>query len=255
MEAAEQLGIRIPRLCYHPDLSLAGSCRVCIVDVKGMGFYMASCSVAGLGRDGGPDQLARDPPGPPRHRRAAAGQPPQGLPDLRARRQLRAAEPGLLAGRARAALRGPAQAVPHRGLQPLRGPRRGEVHPLRPLRAGVRGDPGRVQPQPARPRVPHRRRPRPTWPTWTTRSASSAGSASTSAPRPPSWRSASTEDVWEALANPDMHVVVQTAPSIRAAIGEGFGLAAGHAGHGQDGHRPAACWASTPCSTPTSAPT
>ena len=44
MEAAEQLGIRIPRLCYHPDLSLAGSCRVCIVDVKDMGFYMASCS-------------------------------------------------------------------------------------------------------------------------------------------------------------------------------------------------------------------
>lgn len=44
MEAAEQLGIRIPRLCYHPDLSLAGSCRVCIVDVKGMGFYMAACS-------------------------------------------------------------------------------------------------------------------------------------------------------------------------------------------------------------------
>ena len=44
MEAAEQLGIRIPRLCYHPDLSLAGSCRVCIVDVKGMGYYMAACS-------------------------------------------------------------------------------------------------------------------------------------------------------------------------------------------------------------------
>lgn len=45
MEAAEKLGIRIPRLCYHPELSLAGSCRVCIVDVKDMGFYMASCSV------------------------------------------------------------------------------------------------------------------------------------------------------------------------------------------------------------------
>jgi len=44
MEACEQLGIRIPRLCYHPDLSLAGSCRVCIVDVKGMGYFMASCS-------------------------------------------------------------------------------------------------------------------------------------------------------------------------------------------------------------------
>ncbi|MCE5301958.1 MAG: [FeFe] hydrogenase, group A [Planctomycetaceae bacterium] len=44
MEAAEQLGIHIPRLCYHPDLSLAGSCRVCVVDVKGMGFYMTACS-------------------------------------------------------------------------------------------------------------------------------------------------------------------------------------------------------------------
>ena len=46
MEAAERLGVHIPRLCYHPDLSLAGSCRVCIVDVEGMGYYMASCSVA-----------------------------------------------------------------------------------------------------------------------------------------------------------------------------------------------------------------
>ena len=45
MEAAEQIGIHIPRLCYHPDLSLEGACRVCIVDVKDMGYYMASCSV------------------------------------------------------------------------------------------------------------------------------------------------------------------------------------------------------------------
>jgi len=46
MDAAETLGIHIPRLCYHPDLSQAGSCRVCVVDVKDMGYYMASCSVA-----------------------------------------------------------------------------------------------------------------------------------------------------------------------------------------------------------------
>jgi len=45
LEAARHLGIRIPSLCYHPDLSLPGACRVCIVDVKDMGFYMASCSV------------------------------------------------------------------------------------------------------------------------------------------------------------------------------------------------------------------
>ena len=34
MEAAERIGVHIPRLCYHPDLSLEGSCRVCIVDVR-----------------------------------------------------------------------------------------------------------------------------------------------------------------------------------------------------------------------------
>jgi NADP-reducing hydrogenase subunit HndD len=45
MDAAEELDIHVPRLCYHPDLSLAGSCRVCIVQVKGFNFYVASCSM------------------------------------------------------------------------------------------------------------------------------------------------------------------------------------------------------------------
>jgi iron-only hydrogenase group A len=44
LQAAEEFGIRIPRLCFHPDLSLMGSCRVCIVDVKDVGYYMTSCS-------------------------------------------------------------------------------------------------------------------------------------------------------------------------------------------------------------------
>ncbi len=43
MHAAEELGIRIPRLCYHPDLSIAGACRVCIVEVKGAKTFIASC--------------------------------------------------------------------------------------------------------------------------------------------------------------------------------------------------------------------
>ncbi len=36
-----------------------------------------------------------------------------------------------------------------------------------------------------------------------------------------------TDDVWAALANPDLHVVVQTAPAVRAALGEEFGLPMG----------------------------
>jgi len=37
----------------------------------------------------------------------------------------------------------------------------------------------------------------------------------------------STEKVWDALNNKDLHVVVQTAPAVRAAIGEEFGYAIG----------------------------
>jgi iron-only hydrogenase group A len=45
MAAAETLGIHIPRLCYHPDLSLEGACRICIVEVDGARTYQTSCSV------------------------------------------------------------------------------------------------------------------------------------------------------------------------------------------------------------------
>ena len=36
-----------------------------------------------------------------------------------------------------------------------------------------------------------------------------------------------TDDVWAALANPDKHVVVQAAPAVRAALGEEFGYEMG----------------------------
>lgn len=44
LEAAEVAGIRVPRLCYHPDLSIEGACRVCIVEVEGQRNPVASCS-------------------------------------------------------------------------------------------------------------------------------------------------------------------------------------------------------------------
>ncbi|EGQ62713.1 NADH-quinone oxidoreductase, G subunit, partial [Acidithiobacillus sp. GGI-221] len=33
MEAAQALGIYIPFFCYHPKLSVAANCRMCLVDV------------------------------------------------------------------------------------------------------------------------------------------------------------------------------------------------------------------------------
>ena len=44
MKALDSLGFKIPRLCYHPKLSIEGACRVCIVEVEGVRNYVASCA-------------------------------------------------------------------------------------------------------------------------------------------------------------------------------------------------------------------
>lgn len=44
MSAADELGIFIPRYCYHPDLSIAGNCRICLVEVEGLPKLVTSCS-------------------------------------------------------------------------------------------------------------------------------------------------------------------------------------------------------------------
>ncbi len=44
LEAAEEEGIKIPTLCYHKDLCVAGNCRVCIVEVVGQKRLSASCA-------------------------------------------------------------------------------------------------------------------------------------------------------------------------------------------------------------------
>ncbi len=44
LEAAKKLGIRIPTLCHHEDLCIAGVCRVCLVEVEGQRTLQASCA-------------------------------------------------------------------------------------------------------------------------------------------------------------------------------------------------------------------
>ncbi|MBP7496325.1 MAG: [FeFe] hydrogenase, group A [Bacteroidales bacterium] len=45
LDAAKKLNIRIPTLCQHPDLTIAGNCRVCVVEVKGQKLLSASCAM------------------------------------------------------------------------------------------------------------------------------------------------------------------------------------------------------------------
>ena len=35
IQACEQAGIEIPRFCYHERLSIAGNCRMCLVEIEG----------------------------------------------------------------------------------------------------------------------------------------------------------------------------------------------------------------------------
>ena len=43
LEAARSAGIKIPSLCFLKDVNEIGSCRICVVEVKGAKSLVASC--------------------------------------------------------------------------------------------------------------------------------------------------------------------------------------------------------------------
>jgi NADH-quinone oxidoreductase subunit G len=45
LQACEQAGVEIPRFCYHERLSIAGNCRMCLVEVEGVPKPVASCAM------------------------------------------------------------------------------------------------------------------------------------------------------------------------------------------------------------------
>lgn len=44
LEACKMNGIHVPTLCHHDDLCIAGVCRICVVEVEGMRTLQASCA-------------------------------------------------------------------------------------------------------------------------------------------------------------------------------------------------------------------
>jgi iron-only hydrogenase group A len=226
MEAAEKLGIHIPRLCYHPDLSLAGSCRVCIVDVKGMGFFMASCSVnvwEGMEvqtnspeirqarrdivellldnhpmdcqtceRDGN-CELQNLAYSLGVRERLFEGRRKHIAIDASSHSVVRNAEKCILCGRC---VRVCAEI---QGVCNLSQHGRGFTTEVTPAHGQKMDDSVCIQ----------------------------CGQCINVCPTAAFLEKSATEEVWKALADPELHVVVQTAPSIRAAIGEGFGLPPG----------------------------
>lgn len=48
LEVLEREGVRVPKFCYHPILSVAGNCRMCLVQVDGTQNLIVSCATVAL---------------------------------------------------------------------------------------------------------------------------------------------------------------------------------------------------------------
>ena len=46
LQACEQVGVEIPRFCYHDRLSVPANCRMCLVELEGAPKPVASCAMA-----------------------------------------------------------------------------------------------------------------------------------------------------------------------------------------------------------------
>ncbi len=226
MDAAEGLGIHIPRLCYHPDLSLAGSCRVCVVDVKGMGYYMPSCSVKvweGMEVQTNSPQIRqarrdivellldnhnsdcqtceRDGSCELQNLAYAMGVRRRHFEGERKRFPIETSSHSVVRDPERCILCGRCVRVcaEIQGVNNLSQHGRGFRTYVAPAHGANMDDSVCIQ----------------------------CGQCINVCPTAAFLEKRSTGDVWRALADPAIHVVIQTAPSIRAAIGEGFGLEPG----------------------------
>jgi NADH dehydrogenase (ubiquinone) Fe-S protein 1 len=45
LQACEQANVDVPKFCYHDKLSVAGSCRMCLVEIEKMPKPVASCAM------------------------------------------------------------------------------------------------------------------------------------------------------------------------------------------------------------------
>ncbi|MCF7974524.1 MAG: [FeFe] hydrogenase, group A [Phycisphaerae bacterium] len=232
MQAAETLGVKIPRLCYHPDLSLEGACRVCIVEVEGVENFLPSCATAvrdGMKiktnspqiREARRDLVELILDNHPKECQTCERDANCELQDLAYAMGVRER---LFEGKRKdhpkessstSVIRDANKCILCRrcvrvcsevqGIHNLSQLHRGFDTVVAPAHEGAMADSVCI----------------------------ACGQCINVCPVAAFMEKNSTEDVWAALADPKKHVVVQIAPSIRAAIGEGFGLPVGTPATGQ----------------------
>ena len=227
LEAAHAAGIEIPTLCYLKDINEIGACRICVVEVKGATSLATACvypvsegmevftntpkvqaarktNLELLLSTHNQDCLACVRSGDCELQRlcreygvdrtnAFEGEMPERTVDDSAAHMVRDNSKCILCRRCVAAC------AKNQGVGVINALERGFCHPHR-LR--LRGPAGREHLHRLRPvhrGLPHRR----------------------------AAEQDDTDKVWAALSDPRKHVIVQTAPSVRATLGECFGMPIG----------------------------
>lgn len=232
LEAAAKVHINIPTLCYHPDLKPVSACRLCVVEIKGDSLLRTACSYQAL--DG--QEIFTNTPLVRESRQMAMelllSRHPQkctecirnGNCELQTlAEQLGIREisfeyhqrPGGLDQSSSAIVRDPSKCILCRrcievcsevqGVSAIGVEGRGyESWVDTPFAKGI-GDVACV----------------------------SCGQCIDRCPVGALYEVSHVRRVWDALKDPNKHVVVQTAPAVRAAIGEDFGMPAGSLVTGQ----------------------
>lgn len=226
MQAADGIGIRIPRLCYHPNLSLHGACRVCIVEVEGQRNPVASCAfpasdgmkvrtsspmlrrlrrdIVELILDNHPKDCQtceRDGQCELQNLSYSLGVRERLFEGERKRFPRDTSSPSVIRDPEKCILCGRCVRVCEevQGVTNLSQQRRGFLNLVAPAHEGAMLDSVCIH----------------------------CGQCVNVCPTAALLERSYTEEVLRAMENPDLHVIVQTAPSIRAAVGEGFGFQPG----------------------------
>jgi NADH-quinone oxidoreductase subunit G len=128
IQACDVAGIEIPRFCYHERLSIAGNCRMCLVEVVGgppKPTVSCGTQVKDLrpGKNGEPPEVKTNSPMVKKARAGGDGvpahQPPARLPDLRPGGRVRPQDQAVAYGLSFSRYREPKRAMEDLELGPL----------------------------------------------------------------------------------------------------------------------------------------